>query len=161
MKALTTCFTILMISLSFNTFALNDDEELEFTGAVNEGNIKVVKRYVETMNVNLEDSYFAWTPVLMAAAKNQMEVLKYLVEKGADISYTHPVTKWNTFHHAVFNNNKKMVKFLADSGIDIQQKVKGDVSIIRLIRDEGRKDMAKYLLSIGVLDNGCEERYCF
>ena len=82
MKALTTCFTILMISLSFNAFALNDDEELEFTGAVNEGNIKVVKRYVETMNVNLEDSYFAWTPVLMAAAKNQMEVLKYLVEKG-------------------------------------------------------------------------------
>jgi ankyrin repeat protein len=160
MKQLSKFIIFFMISLSFNSFALNDDEEMEFTGAVNDGNIKIVKRYVETMSINLEDSYFAWTPLLMAAAKNQMEVLEYLIGKGADISYTHPITRWNALHHAVFNNNKKMVKFLADAGINIQQKIKGDVSIVKAIRDEGREDMAKYLLSIGIKNDGCKSR-CF
>ena len=112
------------------------------------------------MNVNLEDSYFAWTPLLMAAAKNQMEVLKYLVSKGANMAYTHPITRWNEFHHAVFNNNKVMVKYLADAGINIQQKIKGDVSIVKAIRDEGGIAMADYLLKIGVKDDGCQKK-CF
>ena len=52
------------------------------------------------MNVNLEDSYFAWTPFLMSAAKNQMEVMKFLKENGANMNYTHPVTRFNALHHA-------------------------------------------------------------
>ena len=69
---------LLMLVVSMHAIALNDSEEMEFVGAVNDGDIKIVKRYVETMNVNLEDSYFAWTPFLMSAAKNQMEVMEYL-----------------------------------------------------------------------------------
>ena len=68
---------LLMLVVSMHAIALNDSEEMEFVGAVNDGDIKIVKRYVETMNVNLEDSYFAWTPFLMSAAKNQMEVMEY------------------------------------------------------------------------------------
>ena len=75
MKTLSKFLVLFMLTLSFNSFALNDEEELDFTGAVNIGDLKTVKMYVEEMNVNLEDSYFAWTPLLMAAAKNQMEVL--------------------------------------------------------------------------------------
>ena len=160
MKTLSKFLVLFMLTLSFNSFALNDEEELDFTGAVNIGDLKTVKMYVEEMNVNLEDSYFAWTPLLMAAAKNQMEVLKYLVSKGANMAYTHPITRWNAFHHAVFNNNKEMVKYLADAGINIQQKIKGDVSIVKAIRDEGGIAMADYLLKIGVKDDGCQKK-CF
>ena len=42
----------------------------------------------------------------MAAAKDQMEVLQYLVKKGANINYTHPVTRFNALHHAAFNGDK-------------------------------------------------------
>ncbi len=149
-----------MLAVSMSVFALNDAEEMEFVTAVNDGDMKIVKRYVEKMNVNLEDSYFAWTPFLMTAAKNQMEVMKYLKEKGANINYTHPVTRFNALHHAAFNGNKKMVKYLIDIGIE-QKNLKGDVSLIRALNEDNKADMAKYVASLGMKDEGCTEKRCF
>jgi len=151
---------LLMLVVSMHAFALNDSEEMEFVGAVNDGDIKIVKRYVETMNVNLEDSYFAWTPFLMSAAKNQMEVMEYLKANGANINYTHPITRFNALHHAAFNGNKEMVKYLIDVGVE-QKNLKGNVSLIRALNEDNKKDMAKYLVSLGVKDDGCQEQKCF
>ena len=75
MKALSILLAVFMATFSFNAIALNDEQELEFTGAVNIGDIKTVKRYVETTNVKIDDSYFAWTPFLMTAAKGQLKVM--------------------------------------------------------------------------------------
>ena len=149
-----------ILAVSMSAFALNDAEELEFVGAVNDGDMKLVKMYVETMNVNLEDSYFAWTPFLMSAAKNQLEVMQYLKEKGANINYTHPVTRFNALHHAAFNGNKAMVKYLIDIGIE-QKNLKGNVTLIRALNEDNKPDMAEYVASLGVKDEGCEEQRCF
>ena len=149
-----------MLVVSMHAIALNDSEEMEFVGAVNDGDIKIVKRYVETMNVNLEDSYFAWTPFLMSAAKNQMEVMEYLIANGANINYTHPVTRFNALHHAAFNGNKEMVKYLIDAGVE-QKNLKGNVSLIWALNEDNKKDMAKYLISLGLKDDGCQEQRCF
>lgn len=101
-------FSLLMLILSLNAFAgLSDPEELEFTGALNDGDLKTVKMYIEQKAVPLEDKYFAWTPFLITAAKNQFEILKYLTEKGADINYIHPVTRMTGFHHAAFNGIRR------------------------------------------------------
>jgi ankyrin repeat protein len=161
MKFLPSLLAISVAIFSLNALALNDDQELEFTGAVVEGDLKTVKRYVETTDVKLEDSYFAWTPFLMAAARNQLKVMKYLVEKGAKITYIHPITRFNALHHAAFNGNKSMVDYLVKIGIDKTQKLKGDVSIIRALREDGKEKMAEYLLSIGFKDDGCQEKRCF
>ena len=161
MKTLFNLLTIFVVSFSLSAFALNDDQELEFTGAVNEGDLKTVKRYIETTDVKIDDSYFAWTPFLMTAAKNQLEVMKYLVEKGANISYTHPVTQFNALHHAAFNGSKPMVDYLVKIGIDKSKNLKGDVSIVRALKEDGRDNMSEYLLSIGFKDEGCQEKKCF
>ena len=92
--------------------------------------------------------------------KNQMEVMKYLKEKGANINYTHPVTRFNALHHAAFNGNKKMVKYLIDIGIE-QKNLKGDVSLIRALNEDNKADMAKYVASLGMKDEGCTEKRCF
>ena len=152
---------LLSILFSLNLFALNDSEELEFTGALNDGDLKLVKKYVENKGVNLEDKYFAWTPLLITAAKDQLPTLKYLTEKGADVNYVHPVTRWTAFIHAAFNENKEMLDYLKAHGADINHKLKGDVSLIRAMLDDGKKDMADYLLSIGVKNDGCQEKQCF
>ena len=161
MKALSILLAVFMATFSFNAIALNDEQELEFTGAVNIGDIKTVKRYVETTNVKIDDSYFAWTPFLMTAAKGQLKVMEYLVSKGANISYTHPITKFNALHHAAFNGSQLMVDYLVEIGIDKSQKLKGDVSIIRALREDGKEKMAEYLLSIGFKDEGCQDKKCF
>ena len=161
MKALSTLLAVFMATFSLSAIALNDEQELEFTGAVNIGDIKTVKRYVETTDVKIDDSYFAWTPFLMAAAKNQLEVMKYLVSKGSNIAYTHPITKFNALHHAAFNGSQLMVDYLIDIGIDKSQKLRGDVSLIRALQEDRKPKMAKYLLSIGFVDDGCQEKRCF
>ena len=161
MKALSSLLGISIAIFSLNVLALNDDQELEFTGAVNEGNLKVVKMYVETTDLKINDSYFAWTPFLMTAAKGQLEAMKYLVSKGANITYTHPITEFNALHHAAFNGHKAMVDYLVEIGIDKTKKLKGDVSIVRALNEDGKENMAKYLLSIGFKNDGCQEKRCF
>ena len=161
MKALSSLLGISIAIFSLNVLALNDDQELEFTGAVNEGNLKIVKMYVETTDLKINDSYFAWTPFLMTAAKGQLEVMKYLVTKGANITYTHPITEFNALHHAAFNGHKAMVDYLVKIGIDKTKNLKGDVSIIRALKEDGKGKMAEYLLSLGFKDEGCQEKRCF
>ena len=161
MKFLPSLLAISVAIFSLNALALNDDQELEFTGAVNEGDLKIVKMYVETTDLKINDSYFAWTPFLMTAAKNQLEVMKYLVSKGANITYTHPITSFNALHHAAFNGSKPMVDYLVEIGIDKTKNLKGDVSIIRALKEDGKVKMAEYLLSIGFKDEGCQEKRCF
>ena len=160
MKYIIKGFVSLLLAISLNASALTDPQELEFIGAVNSGDMKTVKMYVETMNVDLEDSYFAWTPFLMAAAKKQLGVVKYLKEKGVNINYTHPVTRFNALHHAAFNKDKAMVKYLIEVGIE-QNNLKGNVTLIRALSQDGKEDMAKYLTSLGMKDEGCKERKCF
>ena len=161
MKKIFKTLLLVLFTLSFHAYALTDSEALEFTGAVNDGDLKTVKRYVETMNVDLEEGYFAWTPLLMAAAKDQMEVLVYLVDKGANINYTHPVTRFNALHHAAFNGDKEMAKYLVDNGINKQQNLKGDVSIIRALKEDNKAEMADYLATLVIKDDGCQEKRCF
>ena len=48
-----------LLAFSINAFALNDSEELEFVGAVGSGDMKTVKKFVETMNVR------AWKIVIL------------------------------------------------------------------------------------------------
>ena len=161
MKSLCNLLIIFVAMFSLNALALNDDQELEFTGAVNDGDLKTVKMYIETTDVKIDDSYFAWTPFLMTAAKGQLKVMEYLVSKGANITYTHPITEFNALHHAAFNGHKAMVDYLVKIGIDKTKNLKGDVSIIRALKEDGKGKMAEYLLSIGFKDDGCQEKRCF
>lgn len=162
MKFMKVLLAVLVLGFSFNAMAaraLTDDESVEFTGAIGEGNMKIVKKYVES-GVDVNVGYFAWSPLLMAAAKNQLEAVKYFAEHGADLNYAHPMTRWTAFIHAAYANNEEMVKYLAAKGADINKKMRGDVSVVRLMRDEGNTKMVDLLLSLGVKDDGCQDK-CF
>ncbi|MES2013950.1 MAG: ankyrin repeat domain-containing protein [Pseudomonadota bacterium] len=162
MKFMKVLLAVLVLGFSFNAMAaraLTDDESVEFTGAIGEGNMKVIKQYMES-GVDVNVGYFAWSPLLMAAAKNQLEAVKYFAEHGANLDYAHPMTRWTAFIHAAYAGNTEMVKYLAAKGADINKKMRGDVSVVRLMRDEGNTKMVELLLSLGVKDDGCQEK-CF
>lgn len=162
MKFMKVLLAVLVLGFSFNAMAaraLTDDESVEFTGAIGEGNMKVIKQYMES-GVDVNVGYFAWSPLLMAAAKNQLEAVKYFAEHGANLDYAHPMTRWTAFIHAAYAGNTEMVKYLAAKGADINKKMRGDVSVVRLMRDEGNTKMVELLLSLGVKDDGCQDK-CF
>jgi ankyrin repeat protein len=97
----------------------------------------------------------------MASNKNQIEVVKYLLSKGADINYIHPVAYHTAFHLAALNGHEELVKYLAAQGADVNIKLKADVSLIRIFRDQGNTHMVELLTGLGVKDDGCTEGKCF
>lgn len=162
MKLLKVLLAALVLSFSFNAMAakaLTDDESVEFAQAIGEGDLKIVKKYVDA-GVDVNVSYFAWPPLLMAASKNQLELVKYFAEHGANLDYAHPVNKLTAFHHAAYNNNEAMLKYLAEKGADVNKKMRGDVDIIRAMTDSGNDKMVTFLKSLGVKDDGCQEQKC-
>lgn len=164
MKLLKVLLATLVLSFSFNATAatrvLTDDESVEFSTAIGEGNMKVIKQFIES-GVDVNVGAFAWPPLLMAAAKGQLEPVKYFAELGAKLDYQHPMTKWTAFYHAAYDGNKDMAKFLADKGANINIKARGEVSVLRLLRDKGDAQMVEFLIKMGVKDDGCEEEKCF
>jgi uncharacterized protein len=149
---------LIALCFSLNSFALTDDEYMELTEALGSGNIKVVKKYMEADPKLVNEKFFAWEPLQMAATKGRFETVKYLVEKGADLNYAHPASKMTAFHLAAFDGYEDIVKYLAAKGADVNIKMKGDVSIIRVLKDEGPRseNMIKLLTSLGVSEEGCQ-----
>ncbi len=152
---------MLVLSFSFNAMALTDDDSLEFTNAITEGDLKGVKKFVEADPKNVNEKSFAWTPLQMAANKGQVEVAKYLLSKGADINYAHPLSKNTAFHLAAFGGFRDMLTLLAKSGADVNIKLKANVSLIRPFKDAENNSMIEFLKSLGVSEEGCNDSKCF
>lgn len=161
MKWLNALLAVLALSFSLQAHAVTDDESLEFVNAITEGDIKVVKKFVEADPANANYKSFAWSPLQMAANKGQIEVAKYLIEKGAELDYVHPLSKNTAFHLAAFGNFKEMASFLAKSGVDVNKKLKANVSLLRPFQDANNTQMVEFLTGLGVKDDGCKEAKCF
>jgi hypothetical protein len=151
----------LAVTFSLSGYALTDDDYMVFTEALNTGNTKVVKKFVDAEPALVNQKFFAWEPLQMTASKGHLETSKYLVEKGADKDYVHPASQNTAFHMAAFSGNKELLKFLASSGADVNKKLKGDVSLVRYFKDQGQQEMAQFLESLGVKNDGCQEEKCF
>lgn len=162
MKLFKVLLATLVLGMSLNAVAaksLTDDESVEFTQALGQGDMKTVKKYVEA-GVDVNVTYFAWAPIQMAATKGQTALVKYLTEKGADVNYVHPLTKMTAFHLAAYDGHTDIVKYLAEKGADINKKMRADVDIIRIVRDTGNTKMVTLLESLGVKNDGCLDEKC-
>lgn len=161
MKWLNAVLVVLALSFSLHSHAITDEESLDFVNAITEGDIKVVKKFVEADPTNANYKSFAWSPLQMAANKGQIEVAAYLISKGAELDYIHPLSKNTAFHLAAFGNFKEMVALLAKSGADINKKLKANVSLLRPFQDANNTQMVEFLTGLGVKDDGCKEAKCF
>jgi len=142
-------------------WALTDDEQIEFTSAVVEGKVAVVKKYLDEGKVKPEDKFFAWTPVLSAASRGQVEVVRLLAERGADLNYKHPATKMTAIAHAAYDNNLPLLEVLLQKGADPNIKMKGGVSVLRMARDMRHAQAVELLEKHGAKDDGCQDEKCF
>ncbi|HNZ57248.1 MAG TPA: ankyrin repeat domain-containing protein [Methylophilaceae bacterium] len=161
MKLISAMLAVLALSFSLNAMALSDDDSLEFVNAITEGNLKVVKKFIEADPADVNYKSFAWSPIQMAANKGQIEVAKYLISKGAELDYVHPLSKNTAFHLAAFGNHREMATLLAKSGADVNKKLKANVSLLRPFQDANNTDMIAFLTGLGVKDDGCKDVKCF
>jgi len=142
-------------------FAMNDEQQVEFMSAVTEGNVAVVQKYLDSGIAKVNETFFAWSPLLSAASKGQLAVVKVLAEHGADLNYRHPVTKMTAVAYATYDGNIELLEYLLDKGADPNIKMKGGVSMLRVAKDEGKDKEVEILVKHGAKDDGCKEEKCF
>ncbi|MCX7627791.1 MAG: ankyrin repeat domain-containing protein [Methylophilaceae bacterium] len=156
-----TWMLIAALALPGAAWAYTDDEQMEFSSAIVEGKPAVVKKYLDAGTFKVDEVIFGWTPLLSAASKGQLEVVKLLVERGANLNYRHPVTKMTAVAHATYENNLPLLEFLLQKGADPNIKMKGGVSVLRMAKDMGWTQAAELLVKYGAKDDGCQEEKCF
>ncbi|KAF0516118.1 ankyrin repeat protein [Gigaspora margarita] len=115
---------------------------------------KVRKDNDETLEKILNQTSFngAVTPFLLAVCEDNIECLEALLEVGADPSIADEY-EWTALHHAAYQGNLKMLRFLFDKlDHNITQKMLDTQSIIykhtpiSIAILEGRKDTFHFLL---------------
>ena len=72
MNKLKALFAVMALSLSMHAFAMTDDESVEFTSAIGNGDMKTVKQYVAKDPKVVNEKFFAWSPIQMAATKENL-----------------------------------------------------------------------------------------
>lgn len=160
MKMIKALILAVAISVPMSVFAqVTDDEQVVYTEALRDGNVKLVKKFLNA-NAGVNDLYFGWSALQIAANKGQLEVVKVLLDKGADINYQHPISKNTALHLAALSNYPEVVKYLISKGADVNIKLRAGVSIIRPLRDEGNLKMVELLLAAGTSEEGCKGE-CF
>jgi ankyrin repeat protein len=160
MKMVKALMMVIALSIPFAASAMEGEQQVKYTEALRDGNVKLVKKMLDS-GVDVNEKFFAWSAIQIASNKGQLAVVKLLVQKGADVNYQHPMTKMTAFHLAAYENFPELVKFLAANGADLGLKLRGDVSIVRAVRDAGNPKMAELLLSLGVSEDGCKDEKCF
>jgi ankyrin repeat protein len=151
---------VIALSIPFAASAMEGEQQVKYTEALRDGNVKLVKKMLDS-GVDVNEKFFAWSAIQIASNKGQLAVVKLLVQKGADVNYQHPMTKMTAFHLAAYENFPELVNFLAANGADLNLKLRGDVSIVRAVRDAGNPKMAERLISLGVSEDGCKDEKCF
>jgi ankyrin repeat protein len=160
MKMVKALMMVIALSIPVAALAMDGEQQVKYTEALRDGNVKLVKKMLDS-GVDVNEKFFAWSAIQVASNKGQLAVVKLLVQKGADVNYQHPMTKMTAFHLAAYENFPELVKFLAANGADLSLKLRGDVSIVRAVRDAGNPKMAELLLSLGVSEDGCKDEKCF
>ena len=160
MKMIKALMMVIALSIPFASFAMEGDQQVGYTEALRDGNVKMVKKYLDA-GTDVNEKFFAWEALQIAANKNQLAVVKLLVERGAGINYQHPMTKMTAASMAAYDGYTEVVKYLASKGADLNLKLRGDVSILRAVRDTGNTKMVELLISLGAKDDGCQEEKCF
>ena len=139
----------MMLSLPLLASAeLDNEDQIAMSTALGSGDIKTVKKYLDS-GVNVNDTYFAWSALQIAANHNQLKMVKFLVERGADVNYTHPVTKMTALSMAAFNGSDEVVKYLISKGANVNAKLKDDANLVTALRHFGQDKTADILVAAG------------
>merc|ERR1711992_323649 len=102
----------------------------------------------------MEYPYVKDSVLIIAAQNNYMKIVKFLLEKGANVQATCHSRSWclgkNTLMYAATHGNLDLVKILINKGLDVnaQDKVDGSTALMMAARN-GHETITEFLLQNG------------
>ena len=149
-----------MTDIRLYTLHLNDEINVykKIYTACLEGNIKKIgllfDKHPEKINeyFPLEISVMKWTPLLMAVNNGQLEIIKLLIDKGANINKK-SFFGFSPIHIAVLQENINIVIYLLKIGVYIDLDILVENSlwdnkkyyIIDIIKNYTKRKLEKYI----------------
>lgn len=122
-------------------------EETPLYCAVNCSGIEMVELLVEA-GADIEQPVWNEETVVMSAAATSSRILKYLVEKGADINKqsTEGVT---CLYYAVIGGKRENVEFLLSQGVDTSPVIKDGKTAYQIAKDKKDKEILRIFKKYG------------
>ncbi|WP_054849042.1 ankyrin repeat domain-containing protein [Vulcanisaeta sp. JCM 14467] len=116
--------------------------------AVKNGDLsKVIDLIKAGANVNVKDPTYGMTPLHYAVLGNRLDIVKYLIENGADINARDNTGK-TPLHFAAKNGYLDIVKYLIENKADINVKDNIGKTPLDYAEENGHKNVANYLRKI-------------
>lgn len=99
-------------------------------------------------DVNEKNLISNYTPVIWAMRNNDLEMIKMLLNNGAELLLTTDLGE-SYLHFAVFLNRKNLVEFFLNKGINVDIKKYGNLTPLHIAAVRGLKDIAELLIQKG------------
>ncbi|KDO22630.1 TKL protein kinase [Saprolegnia parasitica CBS 223.65] len=123
------------------------DDECWLLGAIRDGNVADVQRYLNKRNVNCTDCS-GWTPLHYAASKGHVDVVRLLLDKGAKFDAC--TTDGSTLLHcAASNGHVDVVRLLLDKGADVDASNANGSTPLHHAAQANKPEMVQLLLEKG------------
>ena len=123
-------------------------DDHDFLSAAGRGDLAYVKRCVRG-GKSVNTRRWATTALHSAASEGHLEVVKYLVEQGADINATTSRYGWTVLHYAATWGQLAVVRYLVEQGADVNAKDSDGDTARGLAEMFGHTAVARYLRSVG------------
>ena len=114
------------------------------------GNILIVRSMLSfDIDINSKGDESSATPLIIAAMENHVEVMKYLLQKGADISLTVGSEKRNALHIASEHGSIAAIELLLSGGLSVDSRDGAGNTPLVCAAACGQIEAVNYLLEHG------------
>ena len=143
-KSLTSSFIVFLII--FHLMACATMTSL--TKAAKDGDINKLNALISSDNINERDPKWGWTPLHYAAYYNQIDAVKFLIEKGANVHIADEQGDTPLLLAAMVDN-KDTINVLVDSGADINIPNRNGSTPLIVAIQAGQIEIARMLIEKG------------
>ncbi|NQV16993.1 MAG: ankyrin repeat domain-containing protein [Armatimonadetes bacterium] len=130
-----------------------DNISKELILAINNDDIIQIKRIVELGALKIPSGYylkyFEVTPVIQAVRRNNKEIVKYLIQHGADIKQN-TLSGISLLKSAIMINNIEIIKLLVRNGANLSKRDSRGNTLLMYVLGYPSIKMIKYLLKNGI-----------
>ncbi len=134
------------VLLVFSLFLLHDFVAQDVFNAARNGDVKTIKRLLakDSSLVNAKNEQ-GFSPLILAAYRNQPKILKVLIERGAQLDYASQ--EGTALLGACFKGNLEIASLLVNKGASVNISGPSGVSPLIFAVQSNKIELVKFLLT--------------